>query len=312
MLPPQIKQCFIPVRSSQPDGATLLYRPALLGFADVYYQDTRTAVDTSEHYTFTATRGADGKIDWSEGARVDLTTNDLDSDPQPDATFANVPDYAANPKNYVTWAKQLVDVVLRTQRFELFKSPKYGLISKSGESERDFRVRLDVAAREARDAAADKLRQKYAPKLQMMQDRLRRAQQAVDREKAQARTSGFQTAVSLGSTILGAFLGKKKVSAGTVGKATTTARGVGRSQKEYSDVGRAEETVEAVMAQQAELDAQFQTELKAMESSFDPANEPLETVQVRPKKSNITIESVTLAWTPYWRAADGTTTSAWE
>ncbi|HEV7298125.1 MAG TPA: DUF87 domain-containing protein [Tepidisphaeraceae bacterium] len=312
ILSPRISQAFLPVSTEWRADSTLTYRPILLAGASVYYPDTKTGAATTLQHVYHGIRQKTADVAWEQAAWFAGSLADLEPEPEADATFTAVPDYATDPKSYTLWAKQLTDVIFRTGHVDLFKSPRLDMTSKLGESERDFRVRIDVAAREARDAATDKLRQKYAPKLAAMQERLRRAQQAVDREKAQARTSGFQTAVSLGATILGAFLGKKKVSVGTVGKATTTARGVGRSQKEYSDVGRAEETVEAVMAQQAELDAQFQAELQEMESSFDPATEPLETVQVRPKKSNIKIEAVTLAWTPYWRAADGTTDSAWE
>ncbi len=312
VLNPKIHQSFIPVRSQHPEGAMLLYRPALLAFAEVYFQDTKTGIDETRNYTLTAARGADGHIDWSAATAVDLAQADLDAEPQADGSYANVPDYATNAKNYDAWAKQLTDVILRTQRVDLIKSARYGLLSKPGETERDFRVRLNTAAREQRDAAVDKLRQKYAPKLAGMQERLRRAQQAVDREKSQARTSSFQTAVSIGATVLGAFLGRKKVSVGNVGKATTAARGVGRSSQQYGDVTRAEETVESIQAQQAELDAQFQAEVNAMEIAFDPSTEPLETTAVRPKKSNITIEGIVLTWTPYWQTEDGKSTSAWE
>ena len=56
----------------------------------------------------------------------------------------------------------------------------------------------------------------------------------------------LQTGVSMGATLLGALLGRKAVSAGTLGRATTAARGVGRSMKEAADIKRAGESVEAV------------------------------------------------------------------
>ena len=70
-------------------------------------------------------------------------------------------------------------------------------------------------------------------------ERLRRAEQAVDREQQQASDQKLQTAVSMGATVLGALFGRKAVSIGTLGRATTAARGVGRTMKEDSDVKRA-------------------------------------------------------------------------
>jgi hypothetical protein len=52
--------------------------------------------------------------------------------------------------------------------------------SNADESERDFRVRLQRSAREARDDAAEKLKRKYAPKFAALEERKRRAEQAVD------------------------------------------------------------------------------------------------------------------------------------
>jgi hypothetical protein len=44
---------------------------------------------------------------------------------------------------------------------------------------------------------------------------------------------------------------------------------------------------------------------------MDPGTEPLETVTLKPKKTNISVRSVVLAWTPYWQAG-GTETPAFQ
>jgi len=174
------------------------------------------------------------------------------------------------------------------------------IVSNPGESERDFRVRLQQIAREHRDDAVEKLRRKYAPKVEVLEERKRRAEQAVEREAEQAKGQKMQTAISFGATLLSSFLGRKRTSMSTLGRATTAARGVGRSMKEASDVERAQDNVEAVSQQLAELEADFQAETKALESSFDPQTERLETVSLKPTKANIVVKVLTLAWAPYW------------
>src|SRR5690606_29022402 len=106
----------------------------------------------------------------------------------------------------------------------LYKSSALGQVSKPGEDERDFRIRLQQIAHEQRDIAADKLRQKYAPKIATLQERLRRAVSAKQREAEQANRAKLDSVISLGSTLLGAFLGRKAMSRSTVGKAATTMR----------------------------------------------------------------------------------------
>ena len=136
-------------------------------------------------------------------------------------------------------------------------------MSKPGESEADFRGRLQQDAREERDAAADRLRQKYAARLASLQERLRRAEQAVGREKQESMQAGVQTAISVGATVLGAIFGRKAVSSATIGRATTAARSAGRTMKQAGDVQRAEETEGAIRQQIQALEDELQAELAA-------------------------------------------------
>ena len=115
------------------------------------------------------------------------------------------------------------------------------------------------------------------------------------RESEQATQQGIQTAISVGATILGAFLGRKSINVGTIGRATTAVRGAGRVLKETQDV-----------------DAQFKAEADALGARTDPLTEPLETIALKPTRQNITVRLVALAWAPGWRDAAGAVTPAWK
>ena len=58
--------------------------------------------------------------------------------------------------------------------------------------------------------------------------------------------------------------------------------------KETGDVSRAQDTVESLREQYAELEAEFTAESTQLAARIDPLTEPLETVTLRPKKTNIT------------------------
>jgi len=309
VLPPEIAQYYIPVRSSS--SAPLTYKPMLLGASEIHYSSSKT-VEVTQQLTLLA-EISDGPVslDWSQATPLDLPIGDLETDPQPNAQFSEVPAVAAKAKSYASWQKDLAGWVYRNQRLELFESPTLDVVSNPGESERDFRVRLQQLAREGRDDAVEQLRRKYAPKFAQLEERKRRAEQAVAREAEQAQGQKVQTAISFGATLLSSFLGRKRTSLSTLGRATTAARGVSRSMKEAQDVTRAQDNVAAVMQTIADLEAEFQAETKALESSFDPQTEVLEKVSLKPTKANITVKLVTLAWAPYWNEG-GQTKPAWE
>ncbi|HET7287286.1 MAG TPA: hypothetical protein VFI71_07440, partial [Pyrinomonadaceae bacterium] len=297
VLPPEITQYYIPVRSTG-DGM-LTYNPMLLGATEIHYSSSKT-VDVTQQLTLLA-EISDGPVslDWSLATPLDLPIGDLESEPQPNAQFVEVPASASKVRSYASWQKDLANWVYRNQRLELLESPTLNVVSNPGESERDFRVRLQQIAHEERDEAVEKLRRKYAPKFAQLEERKRRAEQAVAREAEQAQGQKVQTAISFGATLLSSFLGRKKASLTTLGRATTAARGVSRSMKESQDVGRAEDNVAAVTQKIADLEAEFQAETAALENTFDPQTEPLEKVSLKPTKANIAVKLVTLAWAPY-------------
>ena len=312
MLPPDVPQHFIPIRGIQPSGSALIYQPMLLGASQVRVSDTKAGVDVTRDITVLAPI-SDGavSVDWNGATEASLTVADLESAPSDGAQFGSVPSAASKAKSYETWSKDFSGWLFRTQKVDLLKSPSAKDVSKPGESERDFRVRLQQSGREARDKQSDSLRQKYAPKIAALQDRIRRAGQMVERQQAESRASQMQAAISVGASILGAFLGRKTISATNIGRATTAIRGAGRAIKESGDVGQAEENVSVLQQQLTDLEAQFKTETDVLAAAIDPLNEKLETISLKPTKANIAVRLVALAWAPHWRDSGGATVPAW-
>jgi hypothetical protein len=276
-----------------------IYQPMLMGSATIRYRDAKVDVDVEEQPVYLAAFGGGPvPVDWMAATEAGFAESEVQSEPMVGASFAPLPAAATKLKSYDAWNKDYVAMLANTRRLDLLLSPGFKASSKPGEPERDFRGRLAQLARERRDALAEKLRQKYASKTAMLQERLRRAHQAVEAQQQQASQARTQTIVSFGATLLSAFTGRKVSSAGTIGRAATAMRGAGRSMKESSDVGRAEENVEAVKKQLAELDARFQGELDALGGVGDPTTETLEQLSLSPKKANISVRAVALVWVP--------------
>lgn len=294
VLPPEIPQFFLPVRTA---GA-VTYKPALIGVAKIQYIDDKRKVDQCVDVAFTTeiTSGPT-PVDWTRAAATDVTVDELEKQPADGAAFSDLPASAAQAKNYTAWNKAFATWLFQTQKLDIFRSPGLGQTSLPGESERDFRIRLQQAAREERDRIAGELQQKYASRFATLEERKRRAELAQEQQKAQQSQAMLQSAVSIGSSILSAFLGRKAVSVTSMSKAATAARQIGKTWKESQDVGIAAGNVEQIGQQIAQLQQEFQAEVAAQQQKLDPATENLETVSVRPKKSNINVQLVALAWT---------------
>ena len=306
-VPSGISPAYLPLRGAAPAGGSLAYLPMLLGGARVRLLDTKNQVDEMIENTRLAAF-ADGPVpvDWAGASDVAIAVADLESAPREGAAFHELPAAAREAKGYARWSKDYADWLYQTQTVTLLRSNAQKLVSHNGESEADFRARLAQGAREGRDSKADALRAKYDAKVAALQQKLHTAQQAVDREENQERGAGLQTAVSMAGSILGGFLGRKSVSAGSI---TTVARGAGRVAQQHDDVKRAEENVTRLQAQLTELQASFAQDAAGM-GADGAATEQLDSVLIRPKKADIDVTLVTLAFAPHWQDAGGTLTPA--
>ena len=295
VIPPGIDQVFIPPASG---SSRVVYTPVLLGAARVAFADPKVGIDVTRDVVYEAPfeEGAVA-VDWAKGTRLDVGVSDLRRAPEPGASFVPLPAAASNAKNYALWDKAFKQWLGQSERLEVLRHAETGLTSRPDEKESDFRVRVQDAARTARDEAVEQLRQKYAPRLAALAEKERRAQASVERETEQSTQQKLQTVVSIGATLVGALLGRKAISAGTIGRATTAARGVGRTMKESGDIARASESLDAVRAQTKELQDEVQKETDAIAARFE-RTPTFERATLVPKRGQVTVQLVALGWDP--------------
>ncbi|HYV84856.1 MAG TPA: ATP-binding protein [Patescibacteria group bacterium] len=282
-------------------GATLA--PALVGTARVHYVDAKASVDLWQKIVLRAALPPDLPASvWENAALVGTEEPPLTRESPAGARFAPLPSAAAAAKSYVIWGKALADAIYQSHPLALRRCAALKLVSRPDESEGDFLVRVRDAVRADRDRQVEMLRAEFAPRLATLQERRRRASERVEREQSQFQQQTLQTAISVGATVLGALLGRRAVSTGTIGRATTAMRGAGRALREHGEVGEAEESAGAVDQRIQDLQKQFDEAIASLRAAAEPAIE--ETV-VRPRKSDTGVDRVALVWFPVSPAAPG-------
>jgi hypothetical protein len=241
-----------------------------------------------------------------------LDPSELKSKPDVGASFADLPAEAKKQKAYDAWRKDLVRWVRQSCALRLLRCERLGETSRPEESRADFLARLAHAAREQRDLEVEKLRRSYGARFTTLKDRLLRAEQSVMREQEQLSAKKVETAISFGTAILGAFLGRRAVSSTSAGRLGTAMKSAGRLRKESMDTTRAQESAESIKAQMADLDQALQADIAKLEAAFDPAAEALQEISIAPTPAGITQEFFGLVWLPYRRDAQGKAAPAWK
>jgi hypothetical protein len=297
ILPPGVREVFLaPSRSLSPDEP-VQYRPAVLGRARVRFGRTTPRIEVDRELICLAPAGDSlGESAWESGREL---PEPPDVEPAPrTGAFAPLPAALAGPKGYATLAASLKSFLGRTAKLTAYSAPAIGAISTPDETEGEFRSRIAHRVKEWRDAEIDKVRMKHAAKLATLVERIDRARQKVEKEKAEAQNQSLQTYVSIGSAVLGALLGRKKVSATTIGKAATSMRSASRATRQQADVAHAEESLATLEDRRRELEEQIEEELERIRLESLPERLPLEALDIPARKTGITVEDVVLAWVP--------------
>ena len=299
-LPSGVQEIFL---AAKPGTGDLVYRPRIVATSELHYADKAAGVDSWTRSAWIAPLAdGNGSPEWAEATAIP----DLDAvttlGPVDGATFSELPAAALAAKNYPDWGKSLAASLYQTGAVELLTAKALKLTSNAGEIEGDFRARLAQALREHRDREVAKLREKHAAKLKSLDDRLRRAADRVEREKSQYSQRKLDTAISIGTSVLGAIFGGRSVATTRAGSA---ARSAGRVFSEHGDVARADDSLEALTAEREELLKRIEQEASDLASMLDPSSIALERVRISPRKSDIAIGRVAIAWEPWRAGPDG-------
>lgn len=290
MIPAEIDECY----SSQAQGAMLA--PRLLGTVRLHFVDKSTGVDTWDTRTYLAAFDEDGALDLQSVEEHSDLSASLRKRAPDQARYAAAPASLSRAQSYAAWRKQFAAHAQEHAVLEARRCPLADVASTPGMSESEFRAHVSLALREKRDAALEALRRKYAPRLTTLDDQLRRAQDRVERERGQLSQQKMNTALSVGTSILGALLGRKKVSATNVGRVGSAARSAGRIGREAEDVARAEVNVDVLRQRREDLETEFAAETQRLRAEYDPAAVTIERVQVKPKKSEIEVKALAIVW----------------
>lgn len=288
-LPPGIPEVFA---NAEP-GAT--YEPMLLCEASVDFRDARLGFESHRPLSLLVPIPQEQSDPVWDSARAaeDLCAQFL-PDPVPEVSFSTLPAIAARAASFKAWEKQFQAWLGKSFFVEALFCRDPRAVMERDETPAEFHARVQLLAREARDAGVDAIRRKYAPRRDVLLARLERARAALERQKQQAGRARVDAMISIGSSILGAFLGGKALSSRNVGRATAATRGISRTLREQGDIAGASESVEQVNEKIAALDEELELAL-AEAASREPI---VESKQLRPARGSITSLRVRLAWLP--------------
>ena len=114
----------------------------------------------------------------------------------------------------------------------------------------------------------------------------------------------MSSALSVGTSILGALLGRKAIGVTNARRAGSSMRSVGRSSKEKGDIERAKENLDELMVKFEDLENEFNEALEECEK-INIEELDFDDLEVTPRKSDISIEEFAVCWLPWHVSSSG-------
>lgn len=305
VLPPDVPETYF-------EGEGTFYQPAILGVAKMHFSDAKRGVDYWQ--TISLLQPIDGGLPselWIESEELEGDSYELSSRGGESASFGILPTEMMKVKSYAAFGTALKNYLYRERKLPLWTYADLKESSQPEETEAAFRARLGHSLREIRDAAVEKIKAKYATKLQTLDGQMLRAQQKVEREKAEASQSAFNTMLNTGAAVFGALLGRKMASTANLSKAATAARSASKAMRDRGDISQANESVEALAERKNNLIAEMEAEILKIDEASKPDTLTLETVELKPKKTDMEISRVCLAWLPFKTNPNGGLERGW-
>lgn len=301
-LPEGTAEFFIP---SDVSADNLCYVPAILRSAVVNFDDAKRKISGVSRVTLANPIDAGGqRVLWDKFVDIprDIDLSKWSSEPVEGAEFAELPGAAQKSATYTSIKKDYADWVYANHFMEVSHSPLLDAYSNPGEKVDEFKARITQTARELRDQAIEELRAKAAKSLKSLEDKAAKAQLKVETQQQQATSAKLSAAVSIGTSLLGAFLGRKSGLGGLVKSSNITS--ASRVMREGQEAAAAAAELQTLHDDMAKLNKALEDEVQKLRDQYDPASLVLETFKLTPVKTRIQADAIGILWLPHERVGD--------
>ncbi len=293
VLPATIVEKFAKVTDRLPDGSQLEYRPALQGKGKVHFVRKSDGIDAWRERFLLKTLSETSQGETWDGAAVMEQAPAVENEPREGGSFAALPPVLAREKSYTAFKRDLREHLYREESMRLWKCESLDETSRAGEDERAFQARLVPLLEKQLRAQREKLERSFAAKLADADEKIRRAQARVETQKLQLLTRLGRLAwavVDTAASAVGRGLPGRRRSLGSAISTTATERG---------QQSNAQANLEKAIEAKDRLEQELREKLTALESEFDPSRVQIESIELKPQKSDIEVDEVSLLWLPF-------------
>jgi hypothetical protein len=317
VLDPEIPQLFLPValdeaaaiqhlqQAAHGDvriGRTqLVYGPAIIGGATVQFFDREQDISEQQERVLLAPAPDPlGSVGWDRAENLPIRLGDLGQQPAQTTSeqgpfFAAAPEAANSVSELKSIAKTFADWLYYNSRLTLLAHPRLKVVQRPGETERQFKMRLRQAARERRDAEVDDLGKKYAAQMEKLEARLHKTERGLEQGEEDFSARKRESLIATGEMLL-TMLTRRRL----YRTASWTASRHRLAERAKMGVEETRQEIDDLKAELAGLQEELRREAQKITQKWVDTLEQLITRELRPRRADVNVRIVGLAWVPSW------------
>jgi len=301
-LPPDVPEVFLRVSPLRPTtnnasdhAASKHYVPYLLAVSSLRIADRASGNFHHERcvYLLALDQSPAPIPDFSKAQRLNnFSLEDLQAAPADHAHFDTLPSGIT-----ARWLKQaeraLVDYLYHHEVKTIWFNRTLKLYGRIGESRLAFRQRCEAIARQRRDTEAAKLHDQFDRRMKALQDKLVREHNELSADRAELSSRKREELLSGVETLFNLLVGRRPTYAVAFG-----ARRRREVESAAQDVRESEAVIAKLNADLEALTEEYKAALAQLNEKWARVLNDIEELPIAPKKSNILVERLAIAWVP--------------
>ncbi|MDQ1326063.1 MAG: hypothetical protein QG564_1188, partial [Campylobacterota bacterium] len=272
----------------EPDvSQTHRYYPTLGAIVKVHFYQQARGVDQEKvlHLSLPLS-AAQQRYAWEEATEKNYFEK-FPHVPPKEVQFAPLPDMVLKDKGLKQATRELKEMLYREQKLELYRCNLLKIESGANESKSDFLVRVQDGLQEQKEIEIEKLKVRYAAKEKMLQEKLFRANERIQKESSDSTGSMIEAGIA----VLGALFGRS--SSAKIGRAVSKGSKI---LKERGEMNSAHQKAESAKEEMDALASELEGKIDTLSEKYNIDQYEIETTPIKPRKTDIDVELCALVW----------------
>lgn len=260
----------------------------LMAKATVHFFNQAKAIDEEKHMVLSLELENNQRtVKWEEAREEEIDFEKFPHIAPAKAKFQPLPNIILEDKGLKIAIRELKEMLYQDQSLKLLRCSSPRLESKVGESDTDFKVRVQDILNDKKEMEITKLQERYDKKEKVLLDRLSRAKERVEKESSDSTGS----MIDAGIAVLGALFGRATPT--KIGRAFKKGSNI---LKERGDVSRAQERVAKIEDDIEALEYELEDKIDKINEKYTIENCKIEAFKIKPRKTDIDVEACAVVW----------------